>query len=53
MRAMLENASTPDNAAVILKSIKEALRIALEEENEEELNGLIDDAYDAEEEGGY
>jgi hypothetical protein len=32
MRAMLENASTPDNAAVILKSIKEALRIALEEE---------------------
>ncbi len=32
MRALLENASTPDNAPVILKSIKEALRIALEEE---------------------
>ena len=32
MRALLENAGTPDNAAVILKSIKEALRIALEEE---------------------
>lgn len=32
MRALLENASTPDNAQLILKSIKEALRIALEEE---------------------
>lgn len=32
MRALLENAATPDNAKVILKSIKEALRIALEEE---------------------
>lgn len=32
MRALLENAATPDNAPMILKSIKEALRIALEEE---------------------
>ena len=32
MRALLENAATPDNAQIILKSIKEALRIALEEE---------------------
>lgn len=28
-------------------------RVAVEAENEEELNGLIDDAYEAEEEGGY
>lgn len=32
MRALLENVGTPDNAPVILKSIKEALRISLEEE---------------------
>jgi hypothetical protein len=32
MRALLENAADPDNAAAILKSIKEALRIAYEEE---------------------
>lgn len=32
MRALLENANHPDNAPMILKSIKEALRIALEEE---------------------
>jgi hypothetical protein len=32
MRALLENAHQPDNAGMILKSIKEALRIALEEE---------------------
>lgn len=32
MRSLLENANQPDNAALILKSIKEALRIALEEE---------------------
>jgi len=32
MRSLLENANQPDNAAMILKSIKEALRIALEEE---------------------
>ena len=32
MRALLENAAAPDNAGAILKSIKEALRIALEEE---------------------
>lgn len=32
MRALLENAAQPDNAVLILKSIKEALRIALEEE---------------------
>lgn len=32
MRALLENVSHPDNAVLILKSIKEALRIALEEE---------------------
>lgn len=32
MRALLENTADPDNAAAILKSIKEALRIAYEEE---------------------
>lgn len=32
MRALLENAHQPDNADMILHSIKEALRIALEEE---------------------
>ena len=32
MRSLLENAKQPDNAVMILKSIKEALRIALEEE---------------------
>jgi hypothetical protein len=32
MRSLLENANQPDNAEMILKSIKEALRIALEEE---------------------
>lgn len=32
MRALLENSTQPDNAVMILKSIKEALRIALEEE---------------------
>ena len=32
MRAILENASHPDNGALILKSIKESLRIALEGE---------------------
>ena len=32
MRSLLENANQPDNAVMILKSIKEALRIALEEE---------------------
>ena len=32
MRALLENAAQPDNAVMILKSIKESLRIALEEE---------------------
>lgn len=32
MRSLLENANQPDNAAMILKSIREALRIALEEE---------------------
>ncbi len=32
MRSLLENANHPDNANMILKSIKEALRIALEEE---------------------
>ncbi len=32
MRALLENSHHPDNAPMILKSIKEALRIALEEE---------------------
>jgi hypothetical protein len=32
MRALLENAADPDNASAILKSIKEALRIAYEEE---------------------
>ncbi len=32
MRSLLENSTQPDNAALILKSIKESLRIALEEE---------------------
>lgn len=32
MRALLENATQADNAPMILKSIKESLRIALEEE---------------------
>ena len=32
MRALLENEKNPDNAEMILKSIKESLRIALEEE---------------------
>lgn len=32
MRSLLENANQPDNAEMILKSIREALRIALEEE---------------------
>ena len=32
MRSLLENTNHPDNAALILKSIKESLRIALEEE---------------------
>lgn len=32
MRALLENTNRPENAGLILKSIKEALRIALEEE---------------------
>ena len=32
MRSLLENANHPDNAVMILISIKEALRIALEEE---------------------
>jgi len=32
MRSILENAQSPDNAPQILKSIKESLRIALEEE---------------------
>lgn len=32
MRSLLENAQSPDNAPLILKSIKESLRIALEEE---------------------
>lgn len=32
MRALLENSNHPDNAGMILKSIKESLRIALEEE---------------------
>ena len=32
MRALLENSNQPDNADMILHSIKEALRIALEEE---------------------
>lgn len=32
MRSLLENAESSNNAALILKSIKESLRIALEEE---------------------
>lgn len=32
MRSLLENSNRPDNAHLILKSIKESLRIALEEE---------------------
>lgn len=32
MRSLLENAQFPENASLILKSIKESLRIALEEE---------------------
>lgn len=32
MRSLLENAQSPENAPLILKSIKESLRIALEEE---------------------
>lgn len=32
MRALLENSNNADNAELILKSIKESLRIALEEE---------------------
>ena len=32
MRALLENSQTPDNASLLLQSIKESLRIALEEE---------------------
>lgn len=32
MRSLLENAQNPENAPLILKSIKESLRIALEEE---------------------
>jgi hypothetical protein len=32
MRALLENAHAPENATLLLKSIKEAFRIALEEE---------------------
>lgn len=32
MRSILENSNRPDNAAFILKSIKESLRIAIEEE---------------------
>lgn len=32
MRSLLENANRPDNAMLILKSIKESLRIAIEEE---------------------
>lgn len=32
MRSLLENSNRPDNAASILKSIQESLRIALEEE---------------------
>ncbi|MGZ3790331.1 MAG: hypothetical protein ACXVLQ_17495 [Bacteriovorax sp.] len=32
MRSILENSQHPDNAAKILKSIKESLRIAIEEE---------------------
>lgn len=32
MRSLLENSQTPDNAALLLQSIKESLRIAIEEE---------------------
>lgn len=32
MRSLLENSQNPDNAILILQSIKESLRIALEEE---------------------
>ncbi|MBP9679878.1 MAG: hypothetical protein KBD76_00620 [Bacteriovorax sp.] len=32
MRSILENSSRPDDAKLILKSVKESLRIALEEE---------------------
>lgn len=32
MRSIIENSANPDNAELILKSIKESLRIALEEE---------------------
>ena len=32
MRSLLENSQNPDNAALLLQSIKESLRIALEEE---------------------
>ena len=32
MRSLLENSKTPDNAPLLIKSIKESLRIALEEE---------------------
>lgn len=32
MRSLLENSNRPDNAALILKSIQESLRIAMEEE---------------------
>lgn len=32
MRSLLENSQAPDNAALLLQSIKESLRIALEEE---------------------
>ncbi|MBC7540284.1 MAG: hypothetical protein H7281_15785 [Bacteriovorax sp.] len=32
MRSLLENSQAPDNASLILQSIKESLRIALEEE---------------------
>ena len=32
MRAILENSKSPDNAKLILNSIKESLRISIEEE---------------------
>ena len=32
MRSLLENSKTPDSAPLLIKSIKESLRIALEEE---------------------